>query len=119
MSTIALHAGKINNMSSLISDTKKSVNNLKSDLFTLKNKSLAINRNICNLDDVVSSISAATKTQEEKILNLDKINKNVNNFIAETVKIDGEAADIINKNKRNFYNKYDYLKPDSEKSVWE
>ena len=32
------------------------------------------------------------------------------------MRIDGDAADAINKSKNDFYDKYEYLKPDIEKS---
>ena len=32
------------------------------------------------------------------------------------MRIDGDAADVINKSKNDFYEKYEYLKPDIEKS---
>lgn len=35
------------------------------------------------------------------------------------MRIDGDAADAINKSKDDFYDKYEYLKPESEKSGWE
>ena len=31
------------------------------------------------------------------------------------IRIDEEVADAINQNKEDFYNKYNYLKPDAEK----
>ena len=34
-------------------------------------------------------------------------------------RIDGDAADAINKSKDDFYDKYEYLKPECEKSGWE
>ena len=37
----------------------------------------------------------------------------------EVIRIDEEVADVINQNKEDFYNKYNYLKPDAEKSDWE
>ena len=56
MATIALYANKINQMPGLIKDIKESVTEYKSELFALKTKTLAINKSICNLDDVISSI---------------------------------------------------------------
>ena len=32
------------------------------------------------------------------------------------MRIDGDVADVINKSKNDFYDKYEYLKPDIEKS---
>ena len=33
------------------------------------------------------------------------------------MRIDGDVADVINKSKNDFYEKYEYLKPDIEKTV--
>ena len=60
MATIALYAGKINQMPSLISDVKKSVNEYKSELFSLKTAMLNVNKSVCDLDDVISSIQTST-----------------------------------------------------------
>jgi hypothetical protein len=115
MSTIALYAGKINQMPWLISDVKKSVGEYKSELFSLKNKALSVNRSVCNLDEVISSIQTSTQTQEEKIAALESLSQHSETFISDVVRIDGDVADIINKNKDDFYNDYYYLKPDCEK----
>lgn len=119
MATIALYAGKINNMSGLIQDMKGSVIDLKSDLSALKNKSLSINKNICNLDEVISSISTSTQTQEDKIDALNTLEKECERFSTEVQMVDSEVADIINQRKNDFYNQYSYLKPDCEKNGWE
>ena len=119
MSTITLYASKINQMSSLINDAKKAVKEYKSDLKSLKSKVLKIDSGICNVDDVISSIKSSTQTQEDKIDALDNLKKDVNEFIADVVRIDGDAADAINKSKDDFYDKYEYLKPECEKSGWE
>ena len=119
MATITLYANKINNMPGLIKDVKKSVTDYKSELSKLKNKSLQVNKSICNLDDVISTISASTKTQEEKVSSLESFQKNSEQFIADTARIDSDVADIVNQRKEDFYNEYSYLKPDCEKSGWE
>ena len=41
---------------------------------------------------------------------------NINEYISDVVTIDQSAADAINKSKDDFYDKYEYLKPDIEKS---
>ena len=64
MATIALHVNKINQMSGLIQDVKKTVVDYQSVLSALKKQSLKINQSICNLDDVISSIQASSQTQE-------------------------------------------------------
>lgn len=33
--------------------------------------------------------------------------------------VDNEASALINKNKKDFYKKYSYLKPECEKNIWD
>ena len=119
MATITLDAGKVNQMSSLINHAKKAVKEYKSDLRSLKSKVLKIDSGICNVDDVISSIKSSTKTQEDKIETLENLKQDINDFISDVVRIDGDAAEAINKSKDDFYNKYEYLTPECEKSRWE
>ena len=119
MATITLYSGKINQMSSLINKAKTSVKSYKSDLKSLKSKVLSIDESICDVDDVISSIKSSTKTQEDKIETLENLKQDINDFISDVVRIDGDAAEAINKNKDDFYNKYEYLTPECEKSRWE
>ena len=119
MATISLYKNKINDMPRLIDEVKKSVTNYKSELSNLKNKALEVNKSICDLDEVISVISTSTKTQEDKIEALETFHSNCDQFITDTVKIDSDVADVVNQNKDDFYCKYSYLKPDSEKSGWE
>ena len=34
------------------------------------------------------------------------------------MRIDGDVADVINKSKNDFYDKYEYLKPDIDDGEW-
>jgi hypothetical protein len=119
MATIALYASKINQMPGLIREVRQSVTDYKSELSSLKNKTLSINKSVCNLDDVISSIQTSSQTQEQKIASLDTFSKNSEQFIADAARIDGNVADLINQRKNEFYKEYSYLKPDCEKSGWE
>lgn len=119
MATIALYANKINQMPGLIKDVKDSVNDYKSKLSALKLKSLTINKSVCNLDDVISSIQASPQTQEEKIASLDTFSNNYETFVSDVKSIDDDVADVIDERKDDFYDKYYYLKPECEKSDWE
>ena len=119
MATITLYSGKINQMSSLINKAKISVKSYKSDLKSLKSRVLSIDESICDVDDVISSIKSSTKTQEDKIETLENLKQDINDFISDVVRIDGDAAEAINKSKDDFYNKYEYLTPECEKSGWE
>lgn len=119
MATISIYAGKVNQMPDLVKSARAKVNSLKSELKTLKSKTLAVDANICNLDDVISSISATVRTQEEKADALEAFREHSETFVADAVRIDDDVADRVNERKEDFYDKYSYLKPDCEKSDWE
>lgn len=119
MATITLYAGKMNQMSSLLEGAKKSVSDYQTELFSLKSKTLNVNKSVCDLDDVIRSVQSSTQLQEQKLDSLETLRQNVDNFIADAVRIDGDAAEVINRNKDEFYDKYNYLKPDCEKNLWE
>ena len=119
MATIELYAKQINQMPRLIQEAKKSVTDYKAELSSLQTKFLFINRSVCNLDSVISSIQSSTQTQEQTIASLDAFYQNSENFIADVVRIDGNVADVINERKDNFYDEYSYLKPESLlEKVW-
>lgn len=115
MATIALDKNKINQMPGLIRDLKHAVSEYKSELFSLKRKTLSVNKSVCNLDDVISSIQASSQTQEQKVDSLDAFNRNSEKFISDVVCIDCDARDVIRNRKDDFYEKYSYLAPDCEK----
>ena len=119
MATIALYAGKMNHMSSLLGEVIKSVDDYSSELFSLKSKALNIRKSVCDLDDVIRMIQASTEIQEKKIESLENLNQKTEEFTAEVVRIDEEVAVVIDQSKENFYNKYNYLKPDAEKNFLE
>lgn len=119
MATIALYASKVNNMPSLLSGVNKAVRGLKTELGEMKIKSLAVNSSICDLDDVINSISAATQTQQDKADKLESIHDLLEDFIDDVERIDDNVAEKVNQDKGDFYDKYSYLKPDCEKTDWE
>lgn len=119
MATISIYAGKTGLMPDMIKSTKNAVKNLKEEFSTLKNKAMSVSASICDLNDVISSISATVKTQEDKAEALESFREKSEEFIDEAVRIDDDVADKVNQNKDDFYDKYSYLKPDCEKSKWE
>ena len=119
MATIALYAGKMNQMTSLIGEVRKSVDDYSSELFSLKLKAVNIRKSVCNLDDVIGMVQTSTQIQEQKAESLETFSQKTEEFTAEVVRIDEEAAAVINQSKEDFYNKYNYLKPDAEKNFLE
>ena len=75
MATIALYAGKMNHMSSLLGEVIKSVDDYSSELFSLKSKALNIRKSVCDLDDVIRMVQASTEIQEKKIESLENLNQ--------------------------------------------
>lgn len=119
MATIALYAGKLNQMPGLVLDMKKSVMDYKAELEALKNKTLQVDRNVCELEDAIRSIQASSQTQDEKIASLEAFESDSEQFIEEAVRIDSEVAEAIRQRQDDFYDAYNYLKPDCEKNGWE
>jgi hypothetical protein len=117
MATIRLYAGMINQMPGLIKDVKLSVASYKTELAALQKKSLSIRKDICNMDDVISSLQTSTQTQEAKLDSLETLSKNVEQFTDNVVRIDNEVADLIKQRKDEFFGKYTHLKPDCEKDL--
>ena len=95
MATITLYAGKLNQMSSLLEGAKKSVSDYQAELFSLQSKTLNVNKSVCDLDDVIGSIQSSTQLQEQKLESLNTLSQNVDNFIADVVRIDGDAAAVV------------------------
>jgi len=54
----------------MIKEVKKSVVDYKSELSALRKKTLNINRSVCNLDEVISSIQASSQIRIEKLIHL-------------------------------------------------
>lgn len=106
-------------MPGLMGDVRKSVADFKSELSDMRKKTLKINKGICSLEDVIGSIRASTQTQEEKIASLERIQREAEQFVSDAVRIDCGVAVVVRQRKDDFYEKYAYLKPESEKSGWE
>ena len=117
MATIALYAGKINNMPGLIKDVRKSVEKYNKELAGLYQKTLKVDADVCDLGEVMDSLRASSQTQEQRIEMLENFQENSEDFIQDTIRIDNNVADTVDQNKDDFYDKYDYLKPDCEKSA--
>lgn len=119
MATISIYAGKTGKMPGLVKEAKSAVTSLQNEMATLRRKCERVNANVCNIDNVISTISASTRTQEEKCEALEAFGERVEEFAEETVGTDERIAEIVNKSKDNFYDTYSYLKPKTEKSLWE
>lgn len=119
MATITLYKDKLNSVSSLINTMVSSVNNLDMQLGALKSTLQGVNSSTYNLDSAVENIRSSSQTEKEKADDLNKLSKEVDNFITVTVSRDNAAKEEINKAKEDFYTEYSYLKPECEKDFIE
>lgn len=119
MATITLYKDKLNSVSSLINTMVSSANNLDMQLGALKSTLQGVNSSTYNLDSAVENIRSSSQTEQEKADDLNKLSKEVDNFITVTVNRDQAAKEEINKAKEDFYTKYSYLKPECEKDFIE
>ena len=119
MATIALYKDKLNSMPNLITGLQSSINSCKGDLFSLSVNTLLVDSSICNMDEVARELRSATDTLEDRVEKLEHFHDSIEDFIQLTVDTDQDVADAVNQSKEDFYETYDYLKPDAEKSGWE
>lgn len=119
MSTISLFASQVNQFPGLVKGISNKVSNFKTELTSIRNKSLNIDKSICNLDEIIDSVKSATDTQDDKVEMLDTLSADCEKYILDTVAIDDDVEDIINESKDDFYDEYYFLKPECEKNPFE
>lgn len=119
MATIALYASKANKMSSLITDLGRSVRWFRDDIDDLSFSAAAVDSGVCDLTEVINSLRSSSDTQEAKAEALSDAAEKTEQFLEDVVDIDENAAEAINRSKNDFYDTYEYLRPDIEKSGWE
>lgn len=71
------------------------------------------------MEDVTGFIQESTLIQEQAATSVESIDKDMEEFTAEVIAVDNQVAKLVNRQKDDFYSKYRYLKPDSEKDFWE
>lgn len=119
MATIELCYSKANKMSGLFDAVKKSVSDYQSDLVKLNKKALKVDNSVCDMTGIISAVQSSTQTQEDKACFIDKVKEANEQFLSDVVSVDDKVSDVVTKNKNDFYEQYNYLKPECEKSGWE
>lgn len=116
MSTISLYKDKLNSAGSLISNIISSLSGLDEQLDSLKTTLQGVDSSTCDMQATVDSISSSSKSEEEKIEDLQRLNNKLDEFVGTVSGRDSSAKSEINRAKDDFYTTYGYLKPDCEKS---
>lgn len=111
-----LGIGSFTSMGNSFSNARNSTTNLSNELGTLRNKIDAVNTSV-NID---GSQAAVAKTREEnKSSALTCGYDRLDTLVSDVGVVDNKTATEVEKLKNNFYKKYSYLKPESEKSWWD
>lgn len=121
MATIALYSGKANMMPWILRDLKSSVRDYRDDVEDLGRRAAAIDSGICDLSQVIDSLRSSSDTQEAKADLLSEAAEMTEQFLDDVEEIDEDAAEAITDSKNDFYDTYEYLRPEceKEKTFWD
>ncbi len=118
-STITLHKTKFDGLGSVLDKLCSCFGNYDSTMKELKRSASGVDSTTCDLEAVIDDISNSEESKEEKVKRAKELKSKLDTFVKSAVQHEKDAADEIVKKKKDFYKKYDYLRPDSEKSRWE
>ena len=119
MATITLHKSKFDGFASVLDKLCSNFGNYDSTMSDLKRTAGAVDSSTCNLEDVINDIADSQDSKEEKVKRAKELNNKLSTFVNAAVQHEKDAAAEIKKEKNDFYKKYEYLKPDCEKSLLE
>lgn len=114
----ALGMGTFENVGTAFSNAKKSTGLLSEALSSLKTK-LEIATVAAKIDTSQEQAKKAQECEAEKKSALTLAYEKLETFISDVGIIDQRASDKIDQRKDDFYNRYNYLKPECEKSLQE
>ena len=106
MARIELYKNKINNMSNIIDNVRAEVSGYALALTGLYSKFLAINSSV--VDNVISSLSTATKIQEEQISGLNATQRQIDAFVLTVQVTDNRVASCIRELTKMYEAVYNY-----------
>ena len=119
MATIALYKDNLNGVGGFMDLIINSSTKLDEKLGVLRVALQGVNCDANDLQDAVNKISSSTKTEEEKIDEIKRINNDINDFMTMTVDRENSVRDLVNKKKNEFYKTHYHLKPECEKGILE
>lgn len=111
-----LGIGSFMSIGSSFSNALSSTTNLSNELGKLRNKIDAVNTFV-NVDG--SQVTTAKKREENKSSTLSCAYEKLGALITDVGVVDNKTAIEVEKLKKDFYKKYSYLKPESEKNWWD
>lgn len=106
MARIELYKNKINNMFNIIDNVRAEVSSYALALTGLYSKFLAINSSV--VDNVISSLSTATKVQETQISGLNATQRKIDAFVLTVQVTDNRVASCIRELTKMYEAVYNY-----------
>lgn len=100
------------------SNLKQTASSLTTQLNTLKNK-IDVASTVATVDTSTQQVSNSESREETKKSSLSLVYEKLDEFIANVDDVDDKVSTKVEELKDDFYSKYSYLKPESEKGFWE
>ena len=119
MATIELTTSRVNLMSDKYLTLKGYISAFKTSNETMKTSTFLFDDCICNAETIRNNIQITVDKQETELTSIDGLIEETDEFFDLVLSKDEEVANEIENRKDDFYEEYDYLKPDCEKSSWE
>lgn len=103
-------------MPGLLKEVQQSIADYQAELFSLSVKLLTISPSVCNMDDVMGSIQASARVQEQKQGSLEGLSQRSGEFVGGAAETGVKVADLVRHRRDDFYTAHPYLKPERDKS---
>lgn len=110
-----LGIGSYSNVGTAFSSAKKNTGSLTQSLKSLKNK-VSVAASAADVSSAMHNTQNSISREEQKQSSISLVNDKLDNLISDAGTVDNQAATEVERQKKDFYKKYGYLKPESEKS---
>ena len=114
--TIKLHKSEFDGIAGVLDKLCASFGNYQATIKELKKTAGGVESTTCDLEEVIQDLADSDESKEEKVKKAKELNKKIQNFVNSAVKHESDAAAEIKRKKEDFYKKYEYLRPNCEKS---
>ena len=110
-----LGIGSYQNVGSAFSSAKKNTGSLNQSLKSLKSK-VDVASSAADVSTASCKTQNSISREEQKQSSLTLVNDKLDTLISDASTVDNQASKEVERQKKDFYKKYGYLKPESEKS---
>lgn len=119
MAIISLSKTSIDVMADLVDGASLAVDGFCDQLISLGQMTALVNEEVYDLSVVRAEIQASTEIQVDKSSAIISFGVSIDVYASDVIRIDEDVEDLINERKEEFYEEYEYLKPDCEREWYE